>query len=119
MMVTDHILAITRESAALSIECEHTMSTESLVTSLREAKDYTKSYQINHIELRETYLQGLAEAIVSKQYPHLDLPANKHLKPEQVAKEIKELIKREQRRKMYRKFGHCLQPDSFNLGGLS
>ncbi len=62
---------------------------------------------------------GLADAIVTKRHPHLDLPANRHLKPEQVAKEIKELIKREQRRRMYRKIGHCLQPESFNFGGLS
>ena len=57
--------------------------------------------------------------LLPKKYPHLDLPANRHLKPEQVAKEIKELIKSEQRRRMYRKIGYCLQPESFNLGGLS
>jgi hypothetical protein len=86
---------------------------------MREAKEYAKSCRRNHIELLETYLQGLADAIVSKRYPHLDLPANRHVKPEYVAKELKELIKREQKRRMYRKIGHCLQPESSNLGCLS
>jgi hypothetical protein len=94
------------------------MSTDQLIRHLREAKEYAKSCQINHVELREAYLLGLADAIVTKKYPHLDLPANRHLKPEQVAKEIKELIKREQRRRMYRKIGHCLQPESFILAAF-
>jgi hypothetical protein len=89
------------------------------IFNLRTAHEYAKSCQKDHVALREAYLPGLAEAIVTKQFPHLDTPGNLHLKPAKVAHKLRELIKSEQRQRMYRKIGRCLQPNSENLGGLA
>jgi hypothetical protein len=54
-----------------------------------------------------------------KRCPLIDAPSNQYLKAEHVAHELKELIKWEQRGRMYKKIGHTLQPDSHNIGSLS
>ncbi len=117
--ILDITLMTTRESAGLPESVELPLPTDVMVTHLREAKEYAKSCWKNHVELREAYLQGLADAIDSKWHPHLDLPANRHLKSEYVAKALNKLIKREQKRRIYRKIGHCLQPCSSNLDCLT
>ncbi len=116
---SDITLTTTRESAGLPESVELPLPMDVMVTHLREVKEYAKSCRKNHVELWEAYLQGLADAIVSKRHLHLDLPANRHPKPEYVAKALNELIKHEQKRRMYRKIGHCLQPCSSNLGCLT
>jgi hypothetical protein len=42
--------------------------------NLKAARDHVASCQTNHVELRKKYLEGLADAIVSKRCPFLDAP---------------------------------------------
>ncbi len=65
------------------------------------------------------YLHGLADATITKRCPILDEPQFRHLRAEQVAHGIKELIKQENKKRMHQQIGIVLQPDFFNQGGLT
>jgi len=89
-----------------------------LLELYKSTRQYAKSCQNDHISLRESYLAGLVDAIVSKRYPHLDHQENLHLKLEKITHETPELYERECRWRMYKKIGHTLQSDSDNTNGL-
>ncbi len=93
--VTDHILYVTRHAAGLPDTVSSPASTSELLINLSAAKEYATQCKTNHVELRDAYLNGLAEAIISKRCPILDTPKFLHEKAEKVAHEIRELIKRE------------------------
>jgi hypothetical protein len=80
LAISNHMLTVTREAAGLPPSTEEPTTTANLVSNLKTAREYAKSCQKDHVALREVYLQGLAEAIVIKCYPHLDTPGNLHLK---------------------------------------
>jgi hypothetical protein len=90
-----------------------------LVEAVRTAKQYLKDCKRDAPELCETYLTALADGIISRRCPFLDDPRNRHMKPEKIAHEIRELKKREKKRSMFRQISHCLLSDNLNLGGLS
>ncbi len=69
------------------------------------------SQRKNHRQLRESYLEGLAEAIVLHQSPTLHRAEAIYIREEQKTKQLKNLIKREKYRRMYRKIGHTLAPN--------
>jgi hypothetical protein len=86
----------------------------SVLQNLKRARDFVASCQTNHVELRKKYLEGLAEAIILKRCPFLSAPKRNGEKLRKIAHEIRELIKREQRRLMYRRIKTTLQPPSSN-----
>ena len=59
--------------------------------------------------MRRTYLEELAEATVLMRRPWLDDEGQEQRKQEQTEKQIKELIKREESRRMYRTIGRLLK----------
>ncbi len=74
--------------------------------------------QKSHVELRETYLQGLAEALVMKQQPHLKKDEHSSIIAQLLADQVKCLIKKEKRWRMYKTIDHILSPLA-NEGGIS
>jgi hypothetical protein len=117
--VTDYFLTATHQLAGLPQDATDQMTLPALIQNLHQSKEYLASCKKNHVALRESYLQGLAEAIVLQRCPFLDEPRNSHLKAERVAKELQELIKREQIRRMHRKIGAILRDETDNHGCLS
>jgi len=67
-----------------------------------------RTLQAQHQQLREGYLESLAEAIVLQHSPLLSQPSMSSVREERVEKQLKQLISREKRRKMYRKLGVLL-----------
>jgi len=65
--------------------------------------------QKRHVELRQSYLEELAEAILLQRCPWLEEEGFEQQKIEQADKQLKELIKRENIRKMYRTIGFILK----------
>jgi hypothetical protein len=90
-----------------------------LLYNYKTACDHVTACQTNHVELREKYLEGLADAIISKWCPFLDAPRRKGEKQRKIAHEIRGLIKRECRRNMYQQIKSTIHPPCTNHGGLS
>jgi hypothetical protein len=88
--VTDYFLTATHQLAGLPQDATDQMTLPALIQNLHQSKEYLASCKKNHVALRESYLQGLAEAIVLQRCPFLDEPRNSHLKAERVAKELQE-----------------------------
>jgi hypothetical protein len=79
----------------------------------RAASQSLRKLQAQHQQLQEGCLESLAEAIVFQPSPHLDQPSMVFVQEERVDEQLKQLISREKRQKMYRKLGHLLN----KLGG--
>jgi hypothetical protein len=75
--------------------------------------------QKSHIELRETYLQGLVEAIVLNKKPHLGQKENSETLFCLTQDQVQCLIKREHRRRMYRTIENILKFSHLNNGGIT
>ncbi len=60
-----------------------------------------RGLQKSHTELRENYLQGLAEAIVLKRHPYLEKKEQVNALTSLTADQVQRLIKREKRRRMF------------------
>jgi len=67
-----------------------------------------KALQKQHIELREKYMEDLAEAIVLDRAPHLAEKGLEHLLKDKSAKQLKQIIAHEKMRKVYRKISRLL-----------
>ncbi len=91
--MTEHILHITRVATNLPSSTSNYLSHACILQHLKEARKLLKQRQRNHIELREEYLEGLAEALLLQRDPHLT--SNEKLFRKQKAKQILELKKRE------------------------
>ncbi len=74
----------------------------------QEAYQNLKTLQKSHQELRDTYLEDLAEAIVLDRSPNLADEALTPVRAEWSEKQLKQLISREKMRRMYRKIGRTL-----------
>jgi len=87
-------------------------------TEVREAQhaayQHLKSLQQQHQQLRDTYLEELAEAIILDRSPHLEDEKHAHILAEQRARQIKQIISREKMRRMFKKIGITLKK---NYGG--
>ncbi len=81
-----------------------------LIQAIKAAYHTMVSHQKNHPQLRQSYLEGLAEAIVLHQSPTLSSPEATHIRAERTSKQLKNLIRREKHKKMYNKIGHTLVP---------
>jgi len=76
-----------------------------------------KVLQSQHVELRERYLEDLAEAIVLHRCPKLADEGMESVKRDRAEKQLKQLISREKMRKMFRKISKVLKKTKGN--GLS
>ena len=92
---------ISEVDLALTTECD-------IKKAQHVAYQNLKSLQAQHQELRESYLEGLAEAIVLDRAPQLDHDSLQHIKLDRKEKQLKQLIAREKVRRMYRKIGRVL-----------
>ncbi len=69
-----------------------------IIISLKNALTHMKGLQKSHTDLRENYLQGLAEAIVLQRRPYLQEKEQADTLASLTADQVQRLIKREKRR---------------------
>jgi hypothetical protein len=119
LLVTDHMLYSTRTAASIGEESDLVTSRQDVIEQLRIAKQDLREKQKAHAELRENYLIELAEALILKKDPTLSNPDKTEKLNKKKAKQIKLLIKREKRRRMFQKIGNVLSPPQENTKGLS
>jgi hypothetical protein len=82
-----------------------------IINEIRKAYHNMRASQKDHKKLRASYLEQLAEAIVIHQSPSLDTNEATPVRMERVTKQVKELRRREQQKRMYKKIGHTLNPN--------
>jgi hypothetical protein len=117
--VSQYILQATKDGAGFRVDIRAAHSWNDLTHELCLARDHLKSCHRDHIQLRELYLQGLAEDIMLHRCPFLASPKMAKVKAKRIAHELRELIKCKQVRRMYRKIGSCLNPYTYNTVGLT
>jgi hypothetical protein len=88
-----------------------------IVNLLRETRAQIKEHKKNHSELRQSHVAALAEARVLKRSPNMSHPSKILALDKAVSNEIKQLAKREQRRKLFDIINHVFNP-GMNYGGL-
>jgi len=92
---------ITPESALCETEQE-------IKHKQHQAYTHLKDLQARHTELRESFLEGLAEAIVLHRNPRLEDEGMEAVKKSKAEQQLKQLMSREKLRKMYRKISRIL-----------
>ncbi len=97
-----------RTEAGITEEAD--LSLAQILNHLMEAAQALKTYQRNSKQLRETYLETLAENIVLHRAPHLYSDNLSSVRKERTAATIKQLIAREQKRRTYWKLRKLLNP---------
>ncbi len=88
-----------------------------IVNLLRETRVQIKEHKKNHSELRQSHVAALAEARVLKRSPDMSHPSKILALDKAVSNEIKQPVKREQRRNLFDIISHVFNP-SRNYGGL-
>jgi hypothetical protein len=101
-------LAHFQENGAIDPDQLVLTSESEIKKAQHKAYQHLKEMQLRHLELRETYLEGLAEAIVLDGSPHFDSDSVVHIQKERREKQLKNLMSREKTRQMYRKIGRAL-----------
>jgi hypothetical protein len=89
-----------------------------IIRKLREALLAMKLAQKSHVELREAYLYGLAEALVLDRRPYLAEKEQAESLHYLTQEQVLQLIKRERRRRMYRTIRKVIQGSHVNFGGI-
>jgi DNA replication initiation complex subunit (GINS family) len=84
------------------------MSEVDIKRAQNTAYNQLKEVQAKHTELREHFLEDLAEAIVLHRCPKLAEEGMESIKRDKAEKQLKQLISREKYRKMYRKLSKVL-----------
>jgi hypothetical protein len=115
--VQSSTISLARKKAGLAQSTDIT-DRSTIVAYLCLAIQNMKNRQKSHVELRESYLTGLAEALVLETRPYLK--EEEHLMTLHILtmERLQSLIRREKRRRMYRTIGHILF-DSSEMGGIS
>ncbi len=90
-----------------------------IIISCWQALSYMKSLQKSHVELRENYLRGLAEALVLQKRPHLQKKENQKNLSHLTADQVECLIKRERQWRMYKTISRVFTDPSHWVGGLT
>jgi hypothetical protein len=107
-------ITLARLKAGLSCNLEDS-DQPTIIQSLRSAIRTMKLRQKSHVELRESYLHGLAEALVLEQRPYLNREENAMSLHILTQERIQSLIRREKKRRMHRTIGRILrEPSSFS-----
>jgi hypothetical protein len=102
-----------QQEGNISVEDQQLLSEPDTKNAQHQAYLNLKALQKQHQELRDTYLEDLADAIVLDRSPNLADEAMEAIRVERCEKQLKRLISREKLRKMYRKIGCTLN----KLGG--
>jgi hypothetical protein len=108
---------ILKQAAGLSADAD-IVQQPIIIIRLREALHAMRQAQKSHVELRQRYLTGLAEAIVLKRKPHLEGKENAVSRYHLTEEQVQRLIKRERKRQMYRNIGNVLQDSKAKHGGI-
>jgi hypothetical protein len=108
---------LARTKAGLPLDTEHS-NHDTIVVSLRTALQTMKALQKSHVELRESYLNGLAEALVLEKRPYLKKEENAATLHTLTKDQINNLIKREKKRRMHQVIENMLQEPSL-LSGIN
>jgi hypothetical protein len=99
--------------AALPQDAYDTQYTEAaIVQAIKDAYQELQANQKKHRELRTSYLESLAEAIVLHQSPNLEASEAAPIRIERTKHHVKQLIHREKRKRMFKKIGTTLHPHS-------
>lgn len=106
-----------KESAQLS-SVPDILSQPAIIQHLRKALIAMWQAQKSHVELREAYLTGLAEALVLEKRPYLAKDENIETLHQLTKEQVFRLIKRERRRRMYQAIGNVLRGSHANYGGI-
>ncbi len=117
--ISTTLLERTREAAGIPPN-PFSLTLPDIVQCLASARQTRKELQNCHQELRKNYLEKLAEALVLKRAPYLDSdPKYEERLKTRTAKEVKRLLRLEQKRRFYRMIGAQLSDQSENKGGLT
>jgi hypothetical protein len=89
-----------------------------IIQGLRDALTHMHNSQKSHIELREAYLHGLAEAIFLERHPYLkEKEEHEGTLCQFIEDQIQWLIKWERHHRIYKNIGKVLK-DTANMGGI-
>jgi hypothetical protein len=89
-----------------------------IISNLQSALSQMHSSQRSHLQLCETYLFGLAEAIVLHKETCLAKPQCEEVRYSLTTSQVEQLIKREKRRRMYKRIGAALSNTDDNIKGI-
>lgn len=87
------------------------MDRVTIIGLLRQAFQHMKDHQKQSKQLRSSFLESLAEAIVLHQAPNLAYDSMEHIRTERTLKQVKAFIRREKKRQSFRKIGAVLNPN--------
>jgi len=117
--ISQNLFERTRLSAGIQVD-PSTLAMPDVIQCLACARQTRKELQQQHQSLRKNYLEKLAEALVLKRAPYLDTnPKYEERLTQRTAKEVKRLIRLEQKRKLYRMIGTRLGDLNENARGLT
>jgi hypothetical protein len=106
---------LARHKAGLPPESEIT-DQPTIKIKLQEALSTMKAQQKSHVELRDAYLHGLAEALVLEKRSYLKEEEHEKTLHILTKERIQGLIRREKKRKMYHTIGKILLDSSSHTG---
>jgi hypothetical protein len=86
------------------------LSQMATIAGLRNTYKQLNYLQSQHEQLRASFLEDLAEAIVLHQSPNLSFDSLSEIKKERILKQLKQLQFREKMRRLYKKISYTLQP---------
>jgi hypothetical protein len=116
--VAQSTIDITRHAAGLPLYSCNYFNPPIIVSKLRAARQWKRSYQRNHVPLHQEWLESLATAKVLHRAPYLASEEQAGELQHRMEKELKELKKRDHKRRQYRKINYALRPDT-NTRGLT
>jgi hypothetical protein len=117
--ISQSLLIRTKEYAGIRADLSQ-LTLPDIVQCLASARQSRRELQQQHQQLCANYLEKLAEALVLKRAPYLDTdPKYEERLTLRTAKEVKRLIRLEQKRKYYRMIGSQLSDHTDNSGGLT
>jgi len=117
-LISQNLFERTRLSAGIHVD-PTTLAMPDVIQCLACARQTRKELQQQHQLLRKNYLEKLAEALVLKRAPYLDTdPKYEERLTQRTTKEVKRLIRLEQKRKLYRMIGTRLGDLNENAKGL-
>jgi hypothetical protein len=91
---------------------DNTYEEAAIVQAIKDAYKELRAKQKKHRELRFSYLESLAEVKVLHHSLHLEASAAAPTRTERTQHQVKQLIHREKRKRMYKKIGNTLNPQS-------
>jgi len=107
--ISKSLLIRTKEYAGIGADLGR-LTLPDIVQCLASARQSRRELQQQHQQLRANYLEKLAEALVLKRAPYLDTdPKYEERLTLRTAKEVKRLIRLEQKRKYYKMIGSQLR----------